>query len=898
MKPAHKKLNGNLMSYLSILSMIALAALVIIASTLIFGHTARKAADEATISLGKFYLAEIADRSIHEISAELERNVEQLQRAAAEMRNADLQTDASLRGYLTLIQNLNGLDLFAVVDEAGVVYTADTTFPGISQFDFLSEPVTETRIYTTSSSQSRAMVLIATPMEAFLFGNTHIVSCIAVVNVEEIVTMQQIQGENNQVLCRLFDGDDGTCIVESEGRYADGSSIFDVWTNDCSFSGEYSSEKLISDWKNHVEGYAAYTAVEGSTYLYYKPVPGTDWMVSVRLRQNTISTQIHDTSNRILLGSKIQLLVVILVVVTVSFFVIWKVRKSKSEQFAREKEEELLRQEARASEEKLRLQEKLLQEEKTSSRQTSVLQVLSKEYSSVYYVNLEEDTAVPLRLSDVIVNLLGLEVNHTYSFSKIFQNYIRNVVTPEQAENLLRFSNTAFLRQMLKDDEIFTHLYRIVRDGKELYAQLRIAKVENDANFRHIVMGFAIVDDAVRTAQENQRVLKDALAQAERANRAKTVFLNNMSHDIRTPMNAIIGFTDIALKQVISPEVKVCLEKISESSEHLLTLINDVLDISRIESGKIKLNLVPIDLITVADVVLDITHGFLFNRDIDLRVERVDLEHPYVLADAVRIREILVNILSNAVKFTEDGGSITFETMCRPGEDQTHIVVTYRISDTGIGMSPEFLEHIFDEFSQEESSARTQYKGTGLGMAITKHYVELMGGTISVESEKGRGSTFTVELPMELADESMIQKPDAPVAKESLKGVKILLAEDNDLNAEIATVQLEELGMKVTRATDGKEAVKLFADNPPDTFDAILMDIMMPEMNGYEATKAIRTVPDRPDAQTIPVIAMTANAFAEDIQEALNAGMNAHIAKPIVMDEMVKTIARNLYVKR
>ena len=894
MKSVQKKRKEKSMSYLGMLSMVAFAALIIIASTLIYGYTARKAADETTVSLGKFYLEEIADRNVYEISAELESNVGQLKRAVAQMRQADLQSETSLRTYLEMIQNLNGLDMFAVVDEEGMVYTSDNTFSGISRFGFLSEPVTEPRLYTTRSNRSRAMVLIVAPTEDVYFGQSHIVSCITGVDVDKIVTAQQIQGENNQVLCRLFDGDDGTCIVESEGRYADGSSVFDVWINDCTFSGEYSCDKLIADWNNHLEGYVHYTAPEGSTYLYYKPVPGTDWMVSVRLRQNAISTQILENSNKMLRGSWIQLFVVIFVMLAVSAFVIWQIRKRESEQFAREKEEELLRQEAKATEEKLNLQEKLLQEEKAARRQASVLQILSKEYSSVYYVDLEEDTAVPLRLSDDFFDLCDLEIDHTYSFRKIYENYTRNSAAPEQMEELLRFSDPAFLRQMLKNDEILTYLYRIVREGKEIYVQLRISRVEDNADFRHLVLGFAIVDDAVRAEQENQRALKEALAQAERANRAKTIFLNNMSHDIRTPMNAIIGFTNIALKQDATPEVKGCLKKISESSDHLLTLINDVLDISRIESGKTKFNPVPVDLTAVTDVVLDITHGFLSNRDITFDVKRVNLEHPYVLADAVRIREILVNILSNAVKFTDDGGSIAFVTTCRPGQDEKHIVVAYRISDTGIGMSPEFLERIFDEFSQEESGARTQYKGTGLGMAITKRYVELMGGTISVESKKGVGSVFTVELPMELTDESKVQKQDYPNANTDLMGVKVLLAEDNDLNAEIVMVQLEELGIQVTRVSNGKEVVKIFEENPVHTFDMIFMDIMMPEMNGYEATKTIRALQNRPDACRIPIIAMTANAFAEDVQASLNAGMNGHLAKPIVMDEVVKAIARNL----
>ncbi|MGN1368067.1 MAG: ATP-binding protein [Aristaeellaceae bacterium] len=400
--------------------------------------------------------------------------------------------------------------------------------------------------------------------------------------------------------------------------------------------------------------------------------------------------------------------------------------------------------------------------------------------------------------------------------------------------------------------------------------------------------------EKVRMEQETNRELNRLRLEAESANSAKSTFLNNMSHDIRTPMNAIIGFTNIALKQNPKPEIKSCLEKIINSSEHLLTLINDVLDISRIESGKIQYTPSPVDITAVADTAVNVTSGFLSNRHITFNHHLTEPEARYVLADAVRIREVLVNILGNAVKFTPDGGTITFEASYLPGADEQHIVVRYCIADTGVGMSEDFIEHIFDEFSQEESSARTQYKGTGLGMAITKRYVDLMGGTISVESRKGKGSTFVVELPLALTDGSGIQTQDYSDASNGLAGVKLLLAEDNDLNAEIATIQLEDLGMQVTRAADGKQAVRAFAENPPGTFDMILMDIMMPEMDGYEATAAIRGLADRPDAMLIPIIAMTANAFAEDVQASMDAGMNGHLSKPIVMGEVVNTIARNL----
>ena len=392
----------------------------------------------------------------------------------------------------------------------------------------------------------------------------------------------------------------------------------------------------------------------------------------------------------------------------------------------------------------------------------------------------------------------------------------------------------------------------------------------------------------------SQKKLVAALAEAKSANVAKTVFLSNMSHDIRTPMNAIIGFTNIAMKQDPEPQIKNCLEKIEESSDHLLALINDVLDISRIESGKIQYTPSPVNIVETTDSVLNIMNGFLVNRDLNFEVHREKPDNPYVLADAVRIREVLVNILGNAVKFTEDGGTISFEESYCTGADAQHMVVRYRISDTGIGMSEEFMSQLFDEFTQEFSGARTRYQGTGLGLAITRKYVDLMGGTISVDSKKGEGSVFTVALSLEQTTKDQIPEQEIPAVQGHVTGVNVLMAEDNDLNAEIATVQLEECGMKVTRAADGDEVVELFRKFPAGSFDLILMDIMMPRRNGYEATRAIRSMEDRPDGQTIPIIAMTANAFAEDIQASLDAGMNAHLSKPIVIEEVIRTIARNL----
>ena len=397
---------------------------------------------------------------------------------------------------------------------------------------------------------------------------------------------------------------------------------------------------------------------------------------------------------------------------------------------------------------------------------------------------------------------------------------------------------------------------------------------------------------AQKAAQEKAEEMAELAERAQAANKAKTAFLSHMSHDMRTPMNAIIGFTGIAMKNDPSDEVKNCLEKIDESSEYLLSLINDVLDLTHIKSGKVKYNPVPADVKNITDSALDIIKGFLTNRDINFKIQCEDAKIPNVLADPARLRDVLVNILSNAVKFTPDGGTITFEAQCQEKGGDGYINMRYRISDTGIGMSEEFTKEVFEEFAQEDSDVRTQYHGVGLGMAIVKKYVDMMGGTISVQSKKHEGTTFTVDIPLEITDKEWNKSDPVFSEKVDLTGVNVLLAEDNELNAEIAAVQLEEFGMNVERAVDGKNAVEVFRNHPKGTFDVILMDVMMPEMNGYEATKAIRAMNDRPDGKNIPIIAMTANSFAEDVQASLDAGMNAHLSKPIVMDEVIKTILR------
>lgn len=391
--------------------------------------------------------------------------------------------------------------------------------------------------------------------------------------------------------------------------------------------------------------------------------------------------------------------------------------------------------------------------------------------------------------------------------------------------------------------------------------------------------------------------LQVAIQEAERANQAKTEFLSHMSHDIRTPINGIMGMLNIAEKNPEDLDRQAdCREKIKTSAKHLLSLVNDVLDISKLESGTVELSCEVFSINELLHNCEVIVGGQAADRNVTLITdfpEEGQLMHGYFLGSPLHIKQILINIAGNCVKYNKPMGSVNFkcsELSAKDGIAQ----ICFEISDTGIGMSKEYLEHIFEPFTQEEGGARTNYQGTGLGMTITKNLVDRMGGTIQIESEIDQGSIFTVILPLPIAEAPQAQEETEKRERAETAGMPVLLVEDNELNQEIAHYMLAERGLEVTVAANGHEAVELFRKSQPDTYRIIFMDVMMPVMNGYEATRAIRSM-DRPDAAKIPIIAMTANAFAEDVKTAKEAGMNEHITKPLepeVIDRVLDCFLR------
>ena len=405
----------------------------------------------------------------------------------------------------------------------------------------------------------------------------------------------------------------------------------------------------------------------------------------------------------------------------------------------------------------------------------------------------------------------------------------------------------------------------------------------------------AVAKLAANDTQKLNDKLEIALKKAEEANLAKTRFLNNMSHDIRTPMNAILGYAQLMeneLKGKDLPETSEHLKKLQQSGNLLLSIINNVLDMARIESGRMEIDENYGRIEDIRQTLFEIFGDEAKKKNIALHYT-INVEHEHILTDTTKVKEIFVNILSNAIKYTLSGGSVMInidELVC---DESGYMMVRTRVSDTGIGMSQDYLTKIFDAFTRERNTTKSKITGSGLGMSIVKRYVDLLGGTIDVESEPGKGSTFTVTLKHRIADESYyVKKHDegSGTASKILEGKNILLAEDNDLNAEIAEAILERAGLKTERVEDGIQCVNRIMQMPVGTYDVILMDIQMPKMDGYKATQEIRNLPDK-DKACIPIIAMTANAFEEDKREAIAAGMNEHIAKPVQADKLLSILS-------
>lgn len=524
-------------------------------------------------------------------------------------------------------------------------------------------------------------------------------------------------------------------------------------------------------------------------------------------------------------------------------------------------------------------------------QQFDIINSLSRDYENVYIVNAEKGTGTTLKLDGYVSEELVNGFERELSYYSACKNYIQNRVYEEDKEMMLEAMKLENILTHVSRGEEYVGTYRVVGDGEIHYYRYKYIYTGNQGQ---IIAGFQNVDDIVKEQEDQKKKLQEALAIAEKASKAKTSFLFNMSHDIRTPMNAILGFTDLAMKNLGDPDrLRDYLHKIQSSGKVLLSILNSILEMARIESGSMDLYEQAVDLEEIGEDLFSVFQTQMEQKGIKFTKD-INVQHRYVYGDKTKIREIFLNILSNAFKYTESGGKVHILLEEMSSDREGYAVIKAQISDTGIGMPPEFLNRIFDEFSRERNSEKNNIEGTGLGMAIVKRLVGLMGGRIEVQSELGKGSAFTITISHRIASkDDVISDAIQNDLNMDFTGKRILLAEDNDLNAEIASEILSEVGFEVERARDGQVCVDMLSNQPAHYYDVILMDVQMPNLNGYGAARKIRSLNDKEKA-SIPIIAMTANAFDEDRKEAIAAGMNGHVSKPIDISKLMEKLSEFL----
>ena len=998
-------------------------ALILIIGTIWTGRSASAGAGMAVRNVSLLYLDELSGRRGEVVSATIADYIKDVDVAVGLLEKSDLESMESLQRYQARMKLLYGLEKFAFVDEDGLIYTSRGTRTDIDAYDFdyasLSGPEVSVRDIDVNDSK----VVVAVPVDRLDLCGKTLVACFIEVSMDTFLDEVSIQsGSNNTTFCNLYTAD-GTALT---GLVLGGLSSEDnllAALQNAVFDEGYDYETVKNQFEERSPGVVSFTYGNVSETLKYVPVRGTDWMLTYLIRESVITDQIDNISDGIIRRSLILSLIIAAVMIGISALMVFQTRRAVRLNSERETAE-LMQQEL---EERVALQDELLEQEKTRSQQDSMITALASDYRSVYYIDLDSGRGICYRKEGSLYD--GIHPGDEFDYKEKFTEYADEFVVEEYRQAFLEFISPDSIRKSLMTDTLITLRYLVRKGGAESYEMLRMAGVRHPEDREdHIVhavgAGFTDIDSEMRDSLAKNQALSDALKSAEQANRAKTAFLSNMSHEIRTPMNAIIGLDSLALRNTELPvETKDYLEKIGDSARHLLGLINDILDMSCIESGRIVLRHEEFSFRRMLEQINTMVMSQCKEKGLIYECNITGGVADFYIGDDMKLKQVLINILSNAIKFTDAPGRIDLSVE-RTNVFDDHSTLKFVIKDTGIGMDEAFIPKIFESFTQEDSTRNNKYGSTGLGMAITKSIVELMNGTISVESKKGEGTAFTVIITLkncehaigcsghvsakdmrvlvvddeevaaeharlvlqeagikadiafngadalnmletahtrqehynlvlldwkmpemdgievsrqirkrydnettviiltsfnwdEIAEDAYHAGVDSFLAKPlfasnvvdeferiarknnlgllkekpraDLSGKRVLLAEDMEINAQIMTEVLAVKDVVTEWASNGRKAVEMFEKSEEFYYDAILMDVRMPEMDGLEATQAIRAA-DRRDAPAVPIIAMTANAFDEDVQRSLQVGMNAHLSKPVEPERLYQTL--------
>ena len=999
---------------------------ILVFGTMWMGHSARNDTESAVRSVSLLYLDELAGRREQVVANNMQEKINVIETALDLMTEEDWSDGAHLQAYQTKIKSLFHLERFAFVGANGLVYTSTGPRDEIDQYHIDYYALEGPEIFVENLDSTNKKVVIAVPTN-IPFSDTELKACFMLIDMNEMLSgVSMSEQESGATFCNIYTSDGIALSNTILGGLAVEDNLLEAMQI-AEFEPGYSYERFALDFAEGKRGVVSFTYNGIRETLSYVPIQGTDWLLTYLIRESVISDNISTISEGIIRRSVIQSVLTIVVLLTLFAFIIRQNRKNAKLILEKETADAENRVKQEEMEQRLRLQDELLAQKQLQQEQTRMITALASDYWSVYYLDLDNDNGVCYQAHGDMDN--GLRVGDRFRYLEAVTAYADSNIKEEYREEFLQFIQPQNVKEMLLEQRVIAYRYMVHRHDRDTWEEVRFAGVrhpeDREDHMVHLVGAcFVDVDAETRKAMEQNQALHDALEAAEAANKAKTVFLSNMSHEIRTPMNAIIGLDNIALHDPeISDTTRDHLEKIGASAHHLLGIINDILDLSRIESGRMVIKNEEFSFSKALEQVNTIISGQCRDKGLHYECRTKGQISEYYIGDDMKLRQVMINILGNAVKFTPEGGTVTFiiEDVAQMNNKAT---LRFTIRDTGIGMSKEYLPKLFDAFSQENSSTTSKYGSTGLGMPITKSIVELMNGQIEVESEKGVGTTFTVTVTLGKSDhvsssgedfslrphemsvlvidddriacehaqvvlgqlgiscemalsgreavemvsmrhvrredynlilvdwrmpemdgvettrqiraivgnhtpiiiltsynwediedearsagvDTFAAKPlfagtvmdefreafkakNAKLVKETadLTGRRILLAEDMAVNAEIMMMVLAMREMEADHAENGRIAVEKFSEHEPGYYDAILMDMRMPEMDGLEATTAIRNM-DREDAKTIPIIALTANAFDEDVQRSMQAGLNAHLSKPVEPEVLFETL--------
>ena len=1000
--------------------------LIMVMGTIWMGRSAKKGTDNAVRKVSLLYLNELSNSRAQVVEANLQNKIGAIRSAIDLMTEEDLSDITHLHAYQNRMKSLYSLDKFAFVNADGLIYTAKGMLHNIYEYGFDYQTLSKPEISIFNPNSENKQVIIAVPIDVQFQGKTLKVCFMAIDMMEMLSGVSMDYQSSEATFCNIYTSDGVALTNLVLGGQAAENNLLKALSQ-ATFDRGYSYEQIQSDFSTGNRGVISFTFDGVSETLSYVPIGDTNCFLTYLIRESVISNEISSISRDIIFKCILQSILTVVMLLAMFLFIIVQNKKTARMQMEKETSDAENRVKQEELEHRLALQEELLAQKRQQQEQSRLITALASDYWSVYYLELDKNEGVCYQAHEDVDN--GFKIGDRFPYLEAVTAYANSNINEKYREDFLRFIQPDSIREQLKTQRVISFRYMVHRHNHDSYEEVRFAGVRHPEDREdHLVHAvgacFVNVDTETRKMMEQSRALQEALVAAEAANKAKTAFLSNMSHEIRTPMNAIIGLDNIALNDPgISSQTRDYLQKINISAKHLLNIINDILDMSRIESGRMVVNNEEFSFSKALEQVNTIISGQCREKGLQYECRTKGRIDEYYIGDNMKLRQVMINILGNAVKFTPAGGKVSFyiENIARFDGKAT---LRFTIRDNGIGMSKDYLPKLFDAFSQEDSSATNKHGSTGLGMPITKSIVELMNGSIEVESEKGVGTTFTMIITLKesehrnesgcemefrpdeivvlvidddpvacehakmvlgqvgvncdiaasgsegvemvklhharredynliLVDWKMpgmdglettrqirsIMGHDAPIIiltsynwddiveeakqagvdsfvakplfvgnvmdqfyeafrsknaarmanKVDLKGRHVLLAEDVAVNAEIMVMVLNMREIEVDVAENGKIAVEMFSNHPDGYYDAILMDMRMPEMDGLEATRRIRAL-NRADSKSVPIIALTANAFDEDVQRSMQAGLNAHLSKPVDPETLFETL--------